>query len=561
MDSSNRIRLRKSARYIFTFSAFLVAAVVFLAFIIPLVLVYFPNLAGTRVSGFKKITSVNSSSEFLSLIKVTLFSLKIALGSSFVAFAAGFPAAFFCARRKFLFRKVLLGFSAVPLCIPVLIAALGFVSVYGMSGILNKMFSFLSGGEKSRFLYSQWGIMIAQGFYNFPLIMSIVSRYWESLPSEKENAARLLGAGEGKVFITITFPELVPVLLSALIPVFLFCFFSFMMVLLFSAPGTSTLEVEIYQAVKTSLDIKRASSLAVAETISALLIVSVYILLSGKKYSGESGQVFDCVEKYPLGQKPFVSKSASFIEILFFIFIMAVIILFFIFPFAGIAVSGFTARIKGKDVFSLNQYKMLFKSPGFWDSLWSTVKISFFTGMVCTITAAVYSLTLHAIKKSWKKQILEIFSLLPMAVSSVVLGFGLTILIKKGNVWSLILVQSALFWPLAYRQINAALGKIPSDVINAVRIYSDSYTDGIFRVILPWIRKSLFSSFGFCFAFSAGDTTLPLILSIPKFQTLSLYTYRLSGSYRFNTACASGTILALICFVVFVISEKAGGNK
>lgn len=560
MDNSNRKKLRNSTRYIFSFSAFLIAAVVFLTFIIPLVLVCFPSLAGSRVSGFQNKTGFNSGTEFFSIFKITFFTLKIALGSTLVALVIGFPAAFFCAKRNFLFRKILLGFSAVPLCIPVLIAALGFVSVYGMSGILNKIFSVVSGGEKSRFLYSQWGIMIAQGFYNFPLIMSIVSRYWESLSVEKENAARLLGAGESRVFLTVTLPALAPVLVSSVIPVFLFCFFSFMMVLLFSAPGTSTLEVEIYQAVKTSLDITRASRLAACETVTALFIVGVYSLLYKNFVSNES-QVFVKVEKFPLGKKPYENVFSRFFETVFFLILMVVILFFFVFPFAGIGVSGFTARIKGNDVFSLNQYKTLFKSSGFWVSLRSTIVVSLCTAAVSTITACVYSLSLQNIKKLWKKRFVEIIALLPMAVSSVVLGFGLTLIFKKGNVLSLVFVQSALFWPLAYRQINTALGKIPSDVMNAAKLYSSSYTDAVFRVFLPWIRKSIFSAFGFCFAFSAGDTTLPLILAIPKFQTLSLYTYRLSGSYRFNTACAAGTILALICFIVFVISEKAGGNK
>jgi thiamine transport system permease protein len=54
---------------------------------------------------------------------------------------------------------------------------------------------------------------------------------------------------------------------------------------------------------------------------------------------------------------------------------------------------------------------------------------------------------------------------------------------------------------------------------------------------------------------SAGDATLPLVLALQKFDTLSLFTYRLAGSYRFPEACASGLVLGLICMTVFSVAS------
>jgi len=531
-------------------SAVFVAVVVILVFLVPLFASFFPSL----FIGDTLPLTKQSEASFYKIIKITFFTLKIALGSTLVAVMIGVPAAFFCAKRNFLFKKILKGMSAVPLCIPVLIASLGFVSVFGLSGSLNKLLE-LAGFSKTRLLYSQWGIMIAQGFYNFPLVMSIVSRFWENLPVENENAARLLGAGEGRIFFKITFPALLPGLASSVIPVFLFCFFSFMMVLLFSAPGTSTLEVEIYHSIKTSLDTAYASRLALSETVTALIIVFLYSFFMGKdKISGDS---FNIKNPPKLCQGAFETPVSRICEGTLFVILSFLILFFFVMPFFGIAVSGFTARIKGRDVFSFNQYRTLFKSTGFFESLETTLIVSSATGFLCVVTALVFSF-LSIFLKNKIRRILEAVVILPMAVSSVVLGFGITLLVKRGNALSLVLVQTALFWPLAYRQILVALNRIPADVKSAAFLLSSGRVEAVFRVFIPWIRKSLLASFGFCFAFSAGDTTLPLVLSIPKFQTLSLYTYRLSGSYRFNTACASGTILALICFIVFVVSEKIG---
>ena len=92
--------------------------------------------------------------------------------------------------------------------------------------------------------------------------------------------------------------------------------------------------------------------------------------------------------------------------------------------------------------------------------------------------------------------------------------------------------------------------------MDASLILSKSKLDIIWRVLLPVSKKSLISAFGFCFAISAGDTTLPLVLAIPRFDTLSLFTYRLAGAYRFNEACAAGVILGLICALVFVLTGR-----
>ncbi len=133
------------------------------------------------------------------MLRIYFYTLEIALLSTLVAAVAGIPMAYFTARRRFPGRKLLLSISAVPLCVPALIVALGYVTFWGMNGTVNRLF-----GTNFSFLYSTAGIVIAQGFYHVPLITGIVSEAWERLPREQENAARLLGAAEGSVLCTGT---------------------------------------------------------------------------------------------------------------------------------------------------------------------------------------------------------------------------------------------------------------------------------------------------------------------------------------------------------------------
>ena len=207
---------------------------------------------------------------------------------------------------------------------------------------------------------------------------------------------------------------------------------------------------------------------------------------------------------------------------------------------------------RSKIVPGINQYKTLFLSSKFWKSLGTTICISTLTGLLCT----VFSFTLASLVRLYNfNKFFHLVSLLPMAVSSIVMGWGITLVFGRSSWIVLVLVQTALFWPLGYRQIQAQLDTLETSVVNASKILSNGNMDVALRIFLPYCSRSLFSCFAFCFAFSAGDTSFPLILSIPDFSTLSLYTYRLAGSYRFQTSCASGTILAIICYTVFSLSQ------
>ena len=109
---------------------------------------------------------------------------------------------------------------------------------------------------------------------------------------------------------------------------------------------------------------------------------------------------------------------------------------------------------------------------------------------------------------------------------------------------------------MAFRQIFPYILKIPESTVDAARILSPNPMDLIFKIYLPVCKRGIFSAFGFCFAISAGDTSLPLILSIPNFDTLALFTYRLAGSYKFNEACMTGLILASLCTGVFGLAKR-----
>lgn len=537
---------KRAARQLFRLLCAILAGVgavfVLVAFLAPLGRVIFGNLGSLG----------SSSSSFSFVLKTTLFTLKIALLSTLTAFVLGVGGAFFCGTRSFWGRRLLLSFSAVPLCIPPLITALGYVSFFGMNGYFNQILKSALALDRSpiRFLYSQAGIIICQGFYNFPLVLSIVAQAWKNSDIQKQNAARLLGAGEGRVFFTVTLPSLFPAMATACIPVFLFCFFSFMIVLLFSAPGTSTLEVEIFRAVRNTLDTGSATAFAITETFTALLIVFVYSLILRHYSSGASDAAEKRVNFPRISLAPYSSPLHRALESLIFIIFLLLIVVFFVLPLGGIIVYGFMKKQGNGFVWSLSHFSGLFSNKNFIFALTNTLKMAPWTGFLCTVLGFTYSVAFP--KKNTFTQVLPLLS---MAVSSVVLGWGVISLFHKSTPAMLVVMQTAIYWPVAYRQIQSRVDAIPHDVLDAGLLLSYGRLEVIFRVMIPLCLPTLFSAFCYCFALSCGDTTLPLLMGVRKFDTLSLYTYRLAGAYRFNQACACATVLGALCCVVFYLGQ------
>jgi len=498
------------------------------------------------------------------MIKTLFYTLETALLSTLIAAVIGVGTAFFTSQRRFFGRRFLLAAGIVPLCLPPLIIALGYVSFFGVNGIVSGWLKGLAAAAGAKFdgltfLYTSVGVVVAQGFYNFPLVTRIVNDAWERLPAENENAARLLGAGEGRIFFTITLPRLSGAIGAACIPVFLFCFFSFMIVLLFSPPGTSTLEVELYHSVRTTLDMGAGAKLAVIETLCALGLVFWYSYVVRKNQGGIEGLSFAGKKRPGIGKRPFASAWSRALELLIFVLLLLLVLLFFVGPGVGILISAFTQKKQNLELMSFYQFKTLFGAATFHKSLLNSILTGLCTASLCCILSFIYSVS---IRMRGKQGVIfyQLLPLLPMAVSSVVIGwlFGL---IFGGSVLALVICQTLLYWPVACKQLQNGLNQLTNDTQNAAFLLSRGRLDCALRFYLPSCRRVLLTAFFYCFAMSLGDASLPLVLAIPDFSTLALYTYRLAGAFRFNQACACGIIIILLSGLPLLFSKPKRSRR
>ena len=472
------------------------------------------------------------------IFRIFIYTFLQAFLSMLVALLAGLPAAYLISNTRIPGKRFLVSLGSIPLCIPPLIIALAYISCFGMNGIYNRILMNIFGLNDSpiQILYSFFGVVMVQGFYNFPLVMVTVSDRWTALDSSTECSARILGASRWRVFWTVTFPQLVGSIVSSCIPVFLYCFFSFMIVLLFGSAGGTTLEVAVYHAGRSDLNFSNVAVLSLLETASAFLILFIYSKLENKSERNY--------------QHSFGIKNKR--NVPFYIVFYIVLFMFFLMPLFSVVFSSLSA----------GAWKKVLGMNGIFTAIRNTLITGLSTAVLCTISGFVYALFLRMNDRLKNNLMVKTVPLLPMAVSSVTMGIGFSSLVRHGNPLVLVLAQSALSWPFAFRQIHGQMSNIPREVLQSSLLLSEHKLHSVFSVIIPYAKKGIVSAFCFCFAISAGDATLPLVLSIPKFDTLSLFTYRLAGSYRFKEGAVCALVLGLLCMGVFAIAGiyKRGGK-
>jgi len=536
-----------------------ILAAVFLAFAVPALAAMIPPFAAGL--------SPTDSQAFGRLLSALRFTLTEALLSALVAVAIGLPSAFLVARRRFPGRRFLLSLSGVPLCVPPVIIALAFVLFYGRQGYLNTALMSLFGLSEPpvTFLYSLTGVVIAHGFYNFPVVLRTVSQVWERLPEAEEESARLLGAGRVRLFRTVILPRLAGPILASAVLVFLYCFFSFIIVLLFGGIGGTTLEVELYRAARSSLDFRMAGVISIIETCAALGIVFLYVNLQKRLSAGTAG--------LQAGRRRLPVRGGF--EVAAVIAYLSFIAVFFIGPLVSIVVRSFISSggIYSDSLrFSLDAWTDFFRRKNVLTALGNTVLVGASVAVLSTSAALCFALMRtrserrvsyahHASRALGVSRIpvanlfFRMLPLTPLAVSSIMLGFGWTMLVPRGNVAVLILAQTALAWPFAWTQIQTALDRIPGGLHDAAAMLSPGRLDVSFRVLIPLALPGILSGAGFVFAISAGDASLPLVLSLRGFENLSLMLFRLAGSYRFSEACVSAVVLTALCGIVFFLQD------
>jgi thiamine transport system permease protein len=496
------------------------------------------------------------------VIPLTLFTIKIAALSTLMALALGLPGAWFLGTGSRRFAAVVRALTAIPFAMPPILVVLGFVLFFGNAGWANRLLAHLTGQEAGplRILYRPEAIILAHGFYNFPLVIRLAGDGIAQARRSYAAGAASLGASGLVTAVTVLFPLALPSLLAAVFLVFLYCFTSFALVLVLGGgPAATTLAVEIYRYARITLDYTNAGALALAETLVAVLVFAAYIFCAsrGRNHIQQTGAPME------------TTGSSTAGKALLGVYALAILVLV-IGPLLSIPAESLLTRASRSAApsISLRWWRMLREQV-----LPALGRSALLAALSASIAVFAGALAAAAAKTAASKttgpqtgaaflSALTRFSLsLPLASSGIVLGLGWTILYGRTGARTITAVaclHAVAALPFAYASISEGLNSIPQSISAAARVFGASPIQAALTVELPLALRRLCSAWGFAAAISLGELNALLMLGMDQWETLPLLIYRAAGAYRYGTACAAGTLLLVCCFGAFILSEKLG---
>ena len=460
------------------------------------------------------------------------FTVVQAFWSALISVALAVPLARALARRRFVGRDILITLLGAPFILPVIVAVLGLLAVFGRNGWINSLLDAL--GLPTVSIYGIHGVVLAHVFFNLPLATRLLVQGWQTLPAERFRLAAQLNLPPRMVFRTLEWPMLKAILPGAAALIFVICLTSFAVALtLGGGPRATTIELAIYQSFRFDFDLGKAAllsfiqlGLAGGAAIAALWVIPRVPLTGGHGRAITRWDARGGVQRLLDGAA--ILLGAAFLLV----------------PLASVLIAGLTG---------------LTEVPV---SVWQAAFVSLWVAGLSIIVMLLLAIPLAGLIALRASGSMEAIGLLGLSASPLMIGTGWFILINP--------VADPVSLSLPVTAVVNALMALPFAlriIVPAFRETLGSYRRlclslrmqgwAVWRwVILPRTRAEIGFAAGLTGALSVGDLGVIALFADPDRTTLPLQMYRLMGAYKTEAAAGAALILLCLALGVFWVCEK-----
>jgi len=477
--------------------------------------------------------------------------------STLLTLGLALPAAYVFARYTFPGRSLLLSLATLAFVLPTVVVAAGFSALVGPRGLVNDFLMRILNlsAPPVQLEHTLTLILIAHVFYNFAVVLRIVTAYWANQSAQFEEAARILGCHGWRLWYEIRWPLVRPAVLASAILVYIFTFTSFGVVLILGGPRFATVEVEIYRQTVQLFNLPVAAALSLVQIVFMFALMLVY----ARFQSQAAGQLQPAAQMVrrprTLREHGLVAGAAL---------IMGTLLLL---PLAALAVR--SLLVNGQ--LSLAYYaglgenprgSVLFVAP--FTAVANSLQFAFATTLVSLLLGLLSAYLLRYAPAQMARWLDPLF-MLPLAASPVTLGFGLIVAFNEPplalrSTWVMIVIAHTLVAiPFVVRSVLPALRRVPSSVRDSAATLGASPLAVVRWIDLPIVGRSLVVAATFAFTVSAGEFGASLFVVRPDSPTLPIAIYRLlgqPGAINYGQALALSVILMVVCAICFALIER-----
>ena len=495
-----------------------------------------------------KITTLGLSGDWLATLgepktlEVIWFTLWQAGLSTVVTLLIAIPGAYLLYRRSFPGQGLVKALITVPFVLPSIVVAVGFTVFRNAHEFWIELgLTFLSDPV--------YWIIAAHVFVNYSIAVRTIGGVWATMDSEIEEAAELDGAGRLKILLAISLPQLRPAIFSAAALIFLFSATSFGIVLVLGGGQVETIETAIYFSATQFLDLETAAALVLVQTV----ITAAAFLVGSSLAKGTVGleQVFEG------SPKPRVDLRDLPATLLTTVIVVGLLVM----PMLLVLVEAF----KVGSGFGLQNFLNL-STRGARDLLNISVLHAAGNSIRNMLVAAVIAFGLGTLI-SWllvrtRQKILDLVFLVPLGVSSVVLGFGFLVSFDADwfplrSSWLIVpLAQALIALPMVLRLVYPALVSIGKEPIEQGSLDGASSFQ-IWRFVESGMMKGvLLTALGYAAIISVGEFGASSFLAYGSEGTIPILLFRLiarPGEQNYGMAMAVSAILIVFCLLIVLL--------
>ena len=463
------------------------------------------------------------------------FTLLQAALSAVLSTILAIPVARALARRRFPGRSALLVLFGAPFLLPVVVAVIGILSVYGRNGIANQALA--SFGLPEIPIFGLQGVVLAHVFFNLPLATRMVLNGWLAIPAERFRLARSLGLTPAATFRHLELPMLREVLPGVALLVFLFCLTSFVVALsLGGGPKATTLELAIYQALRFDFDLGRAALLA---ALQFAICAGSVALATRFALPTNFGTGWDRIPDFALQGRGRVAIDAAAIGLA---------TVFLATPMVFVVLDGIPA--------------LPVLGPAVWQAACRSLVMALASALLATTWALVLAQAVAAHGPGF--HMIEMAAMLPMAASSLVLGTGIFLMIRgvaRPETFALVItvvVNAVMALPIVYRLILPEVRALHRGYDRLATTLGMPFLVRLRCVTLPRLARPLGLGAGIAAALAMGDLGVIAVFAGDGNATLPLMVQRLSGAYRMAEASAASLVLVTCSLLLFWLFDFGG---
>lgn len=541
-------------RYLNTWNVILVLVfiVLFFAVLYPVLYIFKASFMDPETGVF----SLNSYQTFfkypyyLRCLRNSLFVSALATGFALVI---GIPFAFFLSRYDLPGKDIIKTLGTLPLILPTFIGAEAWIMLLGRNGLLaNTLGRF---GLEAPTIYGWKGIVLVYTLQFFPYVFLMVSSAVNAIDRSLEEAATSLGASRLRAFFTVTLPLVTPAILSGALVVFYLSIENFGVPILIGE-DFRVLSVQAYNEFISEM----GGNPSMAGALSMILL-SLTLLLT-------------VVQKYWTERKTYATTSVQRTAVKRLSFLPTVLIWIFcaglvfiaLFPFLVVVVASFTKAhgpVMYYGQFTLDHFIKAFTIAP------RPILNSFFLATAATLIGIVFGLVVSYLlvrRRGTVSYLLDVLTMLPLAIAGTVQGIALAVTYNKGLVvltgtWMiLVLAYFIRKVPFSIKTTSALLHQIDRNIEDASVNLGVPPFRSFLKVILPVMMPGIVAGAIIMWVTTLAELSSTIVLYYGPWATMTVEIFQRINSGDFGPASAFATVLIVSVLIPLFILHKLLGR-